>query len=90
MLRSNVKAGPGHLEDEGVGGNADMEGIGLGPALPLEPPLTGTAIVGQQLEGWAPLFELHLPVEHDRGGDNHKVRSPIAPAWTDQKVLLVL
>lgn len=42
-----------------------MEGVGLAPAMPLDLALLGRAKVGEQLEGWAPLFELHLPVEHD-------------------------
>lgn len=42
-----------------------MEGVGLAPAMPLHLALLGAAKVGQQLEGRAPLLELHLPVEHD-------------------------
>ena len=28
------------------------------------------------LERWRPLLELHLPVEHDGGGDDDEVRAP--------------
>ena len=31
------------------------------------------------LEAGTPLLDLHLPVEHDRGGDHNKVRTPIGP-----------
>ena len=41
-----------------------MESVGFGPALPLQLPLFCGAIIGEQLEGWAPLFEFHLPIQH--------------------------
>lgn len=56
-----------------------MEGVGLGPALALGRPLLDAAIVGEQLEGGAPLLELHLPVQHDRGWHHHQVRTPVTP-----------
>ncbi len=57
-----------------------MESVGLAPAVALGLTLLGTAEVGEQLEGWAPLLELHLPVQHDRCGDHNQVGTPIAPA----------
>lgn len=57
-----------------------MEGVGLGPTLPLELALLHGAVVGEQLEGGAPLLELHLPVQHHRGGHHYEVRTPDAPA----------
>ena len=36
------------------------------------------AEVGENLEGWTPLLELHLPVEHDTCGHDDQVRSPHA------------
>lgn len=69
-----------HLKNEGVGGDAHMEGIGLGPALALLLPLLGAAIVGEELEGGAPLLELHLPIQHHAGGDHYEMRAPDTPA----------
>ncbi len=57
-----------------------MESVGLAPAMALGLTLLGTAKVGEQLEGWAPLLEFHLPVQHDRCGDHNQVGTPIAPA----------
>ncbi len=57
-----------------------MESVGLAPAVALDLALLSAAEVGEQLEGWAPLFELHLPVQHDRCGDHDQVGTPIAPA----------
>ena len=54
-----------YLEDKGVGGDTDVEGVWLAPAVPLDLALLGAAKVGEQLEGGAPLLELHLPVQHD-------------------------
>ena len=42
-----------------------MESIRFTPAMPLDLALLRAAKVGQQLESGTPLFELHLPVEHD-------------------------
>ena len=57
-----------------------MESVGLAPAVALGLALLGTAKVGEQLEGWAPLLELHLPVQHDRCGDHDQVGTPITSA----------
>jgi len=57
-----------------------VESIGLAPAVALGLALLGAAKVGEQLEGWAPLLELHLPVQHDRCGDHDQVGTPITPA----------
>ena len=73
-------AGRARLQDQGVGGDADVEGVGLGPSLPLPLPLLGAAVVGEQLEGRAPLFEFHLPVEHHAGGHHDEVGAPHPPA----------
>ena len=54
-----------HLKDQGVRCDADVEGVGLAPTVPLELALLGTAKVGQQLEGGAPLLAFHLPIQHD-------------------------
>ena len=32
--------------------------------------------IDTNLERWRPLLELHLPVEHDGGGDDDEVRAP--------------
>ena len=57
-----------------------MESVGLAPAVALDLALLSAAEVSEQLEGWAPLLELHLPVQHDRCGDHDQVGTPIAPA----------
>ncbi len=57
-----------------------MESVGLAPTVALDLALLGAAKVGEQLEGWAPLLELHLPVQHDRCGDYNQVGTPITPA----------
>ncbi len=41
-------------------------------------PLFLRPIIGEDLESRTPLLELHLPVEHDTGGDHYKVRPPDA------------
>ena len=69
-----------YLEHEGVGGDANMKGIGLRPALPLLLALLGAAVVREQLEGRAPLLELDLPVQHDAGGYDDQMRTPHSPA----------
>ncbi len=68
------------LKHEGVRGDADVESVGLAPAVALGLALLGAAKVGEQFEGWAPLLELHLPVQHDRCGDHNQVGTPITPA----------
>jgi hypothetical protein len=50
-----------------------MEGVRLAPALALSLALLSTAIVGQQLEGGAPLLELHLPVQHYTAGRKYQI-----------------
>ena len=47
--------------------------------MPLQLALLGAAVVGQQLEGRAPLLELHFPVQHDRSWDHNEVRPPVTP-----------
>ncbi len=57
-----------------------MEGIGLGPALPLEPCRSlSAAIVRQQLEGRTPLLELHLPIQHHSWWEPPPDAGPILP-----------
>jgi hypothetical protein len=56
-----------------------VERVWLGPALALELALLGGAVVGEQLEGRAPLHELHLPIQHHRRGHHDQVRAPDAP-----------
>ncbi len=68
------------LKHKGVGGDADVESVGLAPSMALGLALLGAAKVGEQLEGWAPLLALHLPVQHDRCGDHNQVGTPITPA----------
>ena len=36
------------------------------------------AEVGENLDGWTPLLELHLPVQHDAGRYDDQVRPPHA------------
>ena len=50
-----------------VGGDADVEAVGLAPPRSLQLALLGRAEVGEQLEGRAPLLELHLPVQRQVG-----------------------
>ena len=75
------------LEDEGVGGDADVEGVGLGPALALGLALLGAAIVRQQLEGRAPLLALHLPVQHHAGRHHYQVRAPHSPVTRERRLM---
>lgn len=37
------------------------------------------AKVGEDFEGWAPLLQLQFPIEHDRGGYDDQVRTPVTP-----------
>jgi hypothetical protein len=39
-----------------------MEGIGFGPTSSFLFPFLLATIVSENLEGWAPFFELHLPI----------------------------
>ena len=66
------------LDDQLVAGDANVKGILLGPTLSLHPPILLRAVVDEHLEGGAPLLDLHLPVEHDRGGHHDQVGSPHA------------
>ena len=49
-----------NLVDELIGGDADMNGVVLAPERAQTCPLRRTPIVGNHLEGRAPLLELHL------------------------------
>ena len=42
-------------------------------------PLLEGAKVGEYFEGRAPFLELQFPVEHDGGGDNDEMGTPVAP-----------
>ena len=64
------------LDDQLVGSNTNMECICLGPASSLHLPFLLIPIVRKDLEGWTPLLELHLPVQHDAGGYDNEVRAP--------------
>ena len=82
-INTNTNTRPTHLgvlQRERVRRDADVERVGLRPALALELALLGGAVVRQQLERGAPLLELHLPVEHHAGGHHHQARAPVAPA----------
>ncbi len=72
--------GRARLQHERVGRDADVERVGLGPALALGLALLGAAEVGEQLEGRAPLLALHLPVQHHARRHHDQVRAPHAPA----------
>ena len=61
-----------------VGSDDDVVHVrpGSTPACSFSLSLVDVPIVGQDFEAWTPLFELHFPVEHDAGGDYHKMWSP--------------
>lgn len=82
-MSANRKSEETHREDEVVGGDADVKGVGLGPALPLERAFPGAAVVGQQLKGGAPLLALHFPVQHHAGRYHHQVGAPHPPAMQE-------
>lgn len=65
------------LQHQLVGCDTHMEGIGLGPALPLELPLFLGSIVSKDFKAGAPTFQLHLPVQHHAGGDNDQMGTPV-------------
>lgn len=65
------------LQHQLVRRDTHMEGIGLGPALPLELPLFLGSIVSEDFKAGAPPFQLHLPVQHHTGGDNDQMGTPV-------------
>lgn len=61
-----------------VAGDAHVETVQFGPALPLLLPLLWRSEVSHNFEGWTPTFELYFPVHQDRGGHDDEVRTPDA------------
>jgi len=49
----------------------------MSPTSSLQLPLLDAAVIRENLEPRTPFQKFHLPVEHDRRGDNNQVRSPI-------------
>ena len=66
------------LDNQLVAGDTNVEGILFGPTLTFHPPVLLGAVIDKYLEGGAPLFDFHLPVEHDGCGDDDEVRPPDA------------
>src|SRR5512140_2614161 len=64
------------LEDHLIGGDADIPHVVVRPALPFSLALLLVAVVSKDLEARAPFLELHLPVQHDAGRDDHQMRTP--------------
>ena len=56
----------------------DMEAVQFRPAFTLLLSLFSGAEVGHDLEGWAPTFELDLPVHEDCCWDYYQVGTPYA------------
>lgn len=65
------------LQHQLVRCDTHMEGIGLGPALPLELPLFLGSIVSEDFKAGAPTLQLHFPVQHHTGGDNYQMGTPV-------------
>ena len=66
------------LDNQLVAGDTNVEGILFGPTLTFHPPVLLGAVIDKYLEGGAPLFDFHLPVEHDRSWHHDQVGSPHA------------
>lgn len=63
-------------EHDLIAGNAHLPMVFCVPAHALLLTLLLVAVVGQNLHAGQKLFELHLPVQNDRGGDDDEVRTP--------------
>ena len=66
------------LDNQLVAGDTNVEGILFGPTPTFHPPVFLGAVIDKYLEGGAPLFDFHLPVEHDRSWHHDQVGSPHA------------
>ena len=64
------------LDDKFIGSDADVERIILAPAMTFDLSLLLRAEIGENLEGWAPLFEFHLPINDDSGRHYNQMRAP--------------
>ena len=64
------------LNHQLVRSDANVERILFTPALTLQLSLLLRAEVCQHLQTGTPALELHLPVNHDRCGDDNEVRTP--------------
>ena len=59
-----------------VAGDADVKRVEFGPSFSFLLPFFGRAKICHDFEGWAPSFELNLPVHKNGGWDNHEMRTP--------------
>lgn len=65
-------------QDDLVRRDAHLEMVLSLPADTFLFPFLLVAVIGENLDTWEKLLELHLPVEDDRGGDDDEVLAPDA------------